>query len=189
MATAPARPARARRVAALLLAAALTAGPALADSREVDEYRLKAEFLERFTRFVEWPRGALPADPQAPFRLCVLGRNPFGTALDELARKRTVGERRIAVTQLAAVDAVAGCHLLFVAPSERERLPAVVAAARRERALTVGDSAGFADAGVIINLFVAEQKIGFEINEGAAKAGGFAVSAKLLKLARRVGDG
>jgi hypothetical protein len=172
-----------------LLALGLLAGarPHFGATPGAEEYRLKAEFLERFTRFVEWPAGALPADVGAPFRLCVLGSDPFGGALDELARSRRVGGRPIAIARLAGVDAVGGCHLLFVAGSERGRLAEVVAVARRERALTVGDSEGFGAAGILINLYVAEQKIGFEINERAAREAGFEVSAKLLKLARRVG--
>ena len=39
------------------------------------EYRVKAEFIERFTHFIEWPPTAF-AGPDAPFVLCVVGDTP-----------------------------------------------------------------------------------------------------------------
>ena len=46
------------------------------------EYELKASFLFRFTEFVEWPAGAF-ASREAPLRICIVGPDPFGDALDE----------------------------------------------------------------------------------------------------------
>ena len=57
----------------LLGAVALLAG---ASAAQVPEYALKAEFLERFTRFVDWPG---EHDPRSPFVIGVYGSNPFGS--------------------------------------------------------------------------------------------------------------
>lgn len=47
-----------------LLLVPLCLGLALPGAGQVPEYELKAEFLERFTRFIEWPS---PASEPGPF--------------------------------------------------------------------------------------------------------------------------
>src|SRR5262249_45603382 len=94
------------------------------------------------------------------------------------------GERPAAPFHLCVLT---DCQLLFIAQSERDRLEDVIAATAGHGVLTVGDSDGFAGRGVIINLFVADERIGFEGNQEAARREGFELSAKLLKLARLVG--
>ncbi|PYV15768.1 MAG: hypothetical protein DMG21_14080 [Acidobacteria bacterium] len=55
-------------------------------------------------------------------------------------------------------------------------------------ALTVGESAGFAGLGGVINLTVEENKLRFEVNLDAAERAGLKISSKLLSLARIVRD-
>jgi hypothetical protein len=156
----------------------------------VEEYRLKAEFLERFTHFVKWPpkndKHEAEKPPPPPFVLCVIGSDPFGDSLRRLARTRKVDDRPIELRQLRNAADAPSCQLLFISASERERLDQVLAAARGNGVLTVGDTDGYGARGVLINLFVADDKIGFEVNERAAKREGFELSARLLKLARLV---
>ncbi|HEV8630194.1 MAG TPA: YfiR family protein [Thermoanaerobaculia bacterium] len=196
-----------RKLVALLLALATAPAAPLqgAASRgsaddvrilRIEEYRLKAEFLERFTHFVKWPdrheqgvRTTARAEAGRPFRLCLIGTDPFGDSLQELARDHRIDARRIELRQLQAPAEAAGCQLLFISSSERDRLEPVLAATRGNGVLTVADSEGFAARGVLINLFVTNDKIGFEVNEQVARREGFEISARLLKLARRVGEG
>ena len=46
---------------------------------------------------------------------------------------------------------------------------------------------GFAERGVLINFFVAEKQVRFEINDAAAQSSGLEFSSKLLRVARLVG--
>jgi hypothetical protein len=46
-----------------------------------------------------------------------------------------------------------------------------------------GDSPGYMQAGVMINLIKRDDKLGFEINMKIAKAAGLKISSQLLKLA------
>jgi hypothetical protein len=52
--------------------------------------------------------------------------------------------------------------------------------------LTIGDTAGFARQGVIINFYLENRKVRFEINAAAARRAGLTISSKLLKLAGAV---
>jgi len=67
---------------ALLLFSCLTsvsaveaAGPPVAP-----EYQVKAAFLFQFSRFVQWPPDSF-SSADARLVICVLGVNPFGSAL------------------------------------------------------------------------------------------------------------
>lgn len=166
---------------ALLLA---LASPAAA---QVPEYEAKSEFLERFTRFIDWPPGSPAEQPGTPFVIGVVGRDPFGRYLDALAT-RTIKGKPVRVRRLSgSTDVAACCHLLFISASEARDLPAILARTAERPVLTVGDTQGYGEAGVLINLVSDGGRIGFEVNDGAVRRSGLKFNSKLLRLARIVG--
>jgi YfiR/HmsC-like len=58
----------------------------------IEEYQVKAAFLYNFGKFVEWPSQAFER-PKDPITICVLGHNPFGNALDQVIRGKTIDGR------------------------------------------------------------------------------------------------
>ncbi len=51
---------------------------------------LESEFLERFTRFIEWPSSSSVGDASAPFSICVADRRAVYDALGRIAQKSKV---------------------------------------------------------------------------------------------------
>jgi hypothetical protein len=147
------------------------------------EYQVKAEFMERFTRFIDWPETSFPA-PDAPFVFCTLGEVSFGEYLERMAKEHKVKGRPILIRHMTSPTQLEGCHLLFIARSEQERLEAILSQVVGLPILTVGDTSGFASAGVIINFFMEREFVRFEINMNAAREAGLKFSSKLLKLGR-----
>lgn len=176
-----------RHVAPIVFGAALLAAPKQV-SAQTREYELKAEYLERFTRYIEWPSDAF-ADDTSPFVLCVAGQNPFGLYLDELVRSRRLQNRKAVVRSVADAAGIEGCHVLFVAPSARSRVGRLLERAAARAMLTVGDSVGFAQAGVLLNMYFEGPHLRFEVNAHAVKQSRLKFSSKLLKLARIVSPG
>lgn len=171
----------------LVLTAVLVAlaGPAAAHARS--EYEVKAAFLFNIARFVEWPSSAGP-EGAGEFRLCVVGEDPFGGALAALERRRLHGHR-VVVRRPQSPLRMERCHLLFISPSAaRFRVAAVLDAVARQPVLTVGDSPGLAERGVIVNLYLERGKVRFEVNLEAAKRAGITLSSRMLRLARIVGQ-
>jgi hypothetical protein len=154
------------------------------------EYQVKAEFIERFTRFVTWPDRVF-GDASAPFVMCFVGRDDFGSYFSDLAERGTVQGRRIVVRHLDDEKTAAGCHLLFIGGGDRSRLKPLLDRTTGKPILTIGDTQGYAEAGVLINLFLENGKyVRFEINVPAVDRSGLVVSSKLLKLAHRIpGEG
>jgi uncharacterized protein DUF4154 len=168
----------------LLLTVLLAAFQAAAATETAAEYDVKAAFLYNFTKFVEWPPEAF-TDAGSPFQLCVLGEDPFGKSLQAIAEE-PVGERKITLLRTPKMADPAGCQILFISRSEKERMPQILSELRDAPVLTVGDTGGFLDHGGIINFILEGGKVRFEINQEAAERAGIKISSKLLRLATRV---
>lgn len=172
-------------ILALVLALAQLSPPARAQEA-YREYDVKAAFLYNFVKFVEWPASAF-RDDRSPFEICVYGTDPFGESLDGVVKGETVGGRGLAIrrpSHLAGGASFEGCHVLFIAGSERERAPEVLAALGSRPVLTVGDSDGFLRAGGMINFVLDEGRVRFLINQGAAERARLTISSKLMRLAQ-----
>jgi hypothetical protein len=148
------------------------------------EYQVKAAFLYNFTKFVEWPADP---QPQGPFRLCVVGSDPFGGSLEAIVRGETVAGRPLVVDRVdndgQPLEKVRSCHVLFISRSERERLRQILDTVAGGAVLTVSDIPGFLDAGGQIELVLVGTKVRFAIEPAAAARSGLKISSKLLRLA------
>jgi hypothetical protein len=149
---------------------------------EYQEYQVKAAFLYNFAKFVEWPAESFK-DAQAPLILGILGKDPFGESLDRL-RDQNIQGRKLLIKRSDKVEDLAKCHILFISAAEKEHLSAILKITRDWHVLTVGDTKGLIQSGVIINFIIIEKKIRFEINTDAAQRAGLKISAQLLKLAK-----
>jgi PAS domain S-box-containing protein len=98
----------------------------LAQSNPPSEYELKAAFLFNFAKFVEWPSSAF-ISPQSPFLICVLGTDPFGSALDDVILRHSIQGRPTALLRIKRVSDIVGCQILFLPSSESYRLPEITA--------------------------------------------------------------
>jgi hypothetical protein len=166
----------------LLVACALPGLTALAQPPATPEYTLKAAFIYNFARFTNWPER-----PDKLLHLCVLGRDPFGDALDTL-NKKEVGQLHVAVTRLRnAEEAMRTCQIVFIADSEVDSFLMQPERVRfASGVLTIAEREGAARQGIVIELATDERKIGFEFNQASAREARLEISSKLLRLARRV---
>ena len=121
--------------------------PALGESPVERAAKIKAAWLYNFVKFVEWPEAAI--GDRETIELCVLGVDPFGSALDALEGK-LLEQKRVAIKRLRSANGPGSCRILFISASEEPRLPEIVSSLGRSNVLTVGDTAGFIEAGGII---------------------------------------
>ncbi|MBN1779745.1 YfiR family protein [bacterium] len=145
------------------------------------EYLLKAVFLEKFTRFIEWPEYAGFNSPGEPFIIGILGRNPFNVDLESVYANQKIKNRKVSILHLSGIDEMEKCHLVFISSSEKNRINRIIDEVRDKPVLTVSDEGFFSGKGVIINLFLSDNKIRFEIDEEAIYHAGLRISYLLLK--------
>lgn len=157
-----------------------------AQATRLSEYRVKAAFVYNFAKFIDWPAKAFP-DGRAPLTLCILGKDPFGVALETIKGK-TVKGRKLVIQHVARIEDLDQCHILFISASEEKHVEKILETLKDSSVLTIGEMKMFAQRGGIIHLTVKESKVRFGINVDAAKRAGLKISSKLLKLSRVVTD-
>lgn len=167
----------------IMLSAQTGAGLSSAVSRQPGEAELKAEFIERFTRFIEWPEGE-PGSQSAPFIIGVIGSTPVTRHLERVARDRRFQGREARVLQIRKLGSVGRCDLVFIASTEDKRLGDILERTSGRPILTISDSPGFCERGVLINLYLEDGYLHFEINRAEVERAGLRAEAQLLRLAR-----
>ncbi len=145
------------------------------------EYLLKAAFLYNFAKFTSWPTEAISGAGK-PVRLCILGKDPFGAALESIEGKN-IQQRPLVTIRIARVSDAEECHIIFIGSSEQERLRGILDYLRELPILTIAEMSNFARVGGIIGLKTVEDRIRFDINVDAANEANLKFSYKLLQLA------
>ncbi len=163
-----------------LLLGILAAG--ICPAQVFNEYQVKAAFLYSFAKFVEWPPQAF-SSPSSAIGICILGDDPFGNFLDDTVRGKSVGGRPLAVYRLTDFPAGHECKILFIASSERRRMPALLASVATPGLLTVGDTAEFAAQGGVIGLRLDGERIRLLVNLTSAEKAQLRVSSRVLSMA------
>jgi len=162
---------------AVLLSATVICLPVTA--AEIPEYKLKAAFLYNFASFTAWP------EDSATFQLCIFGEDPFGSHLKQITsrkRKKHAIEARVVQT----IKGLNGCQLVFIAPSASNRINQVQDSIAGKPVLTVADSSGALESGVMVNMETRKGMVYFEVNLRQARQHNLTMSSKLLRLAKRV---
>lgn len=146
------------------------------------EYQVKAVYLYNFTRFVEWPSQA-PALRSSSFAICVLGKDPFGPALDATVAGESVGGKSVVARRISKPEEGVDCRVLFVSVSEDSHLKGDLTVLDKTGVLTVSDIPRFSERGGMIQFVTDGDKVRFEVNLSNAKDSGIRLSSDLLKLA------
>lgn len=173
------------KIAILVLFLTLTSGTpgARAPAQEATEAQVKAAFLYKFVKFVDWPSEAF-SDNRAPIIVGLVGEDFITSAIDQTISGKIANGRRVLVKRFSNFRAMTRCHVLFISSSQRDNLPQILAAAG-SAVLTVGETEGFVHMGGIINFTIVDNKLRFEISQLAGERAGLKISAKLLNLGRQ----
>lgn len=152
---------------------------AYADS--LPEYTIKTTYLYNFALLTEWPKEA----PEGTFNICILGRDNFGPALDAL-RGKNVNNKPIQTRHIQSSIEASECHLVFIGNTDRYRTTQMIRELANLPVLTVTDEMSLSNDGAMILLYPEKQRMVFDINLSVAKQANLNLSARLLRLARRV---
>jgi hypothetical protein len=176
----------ARLVVAALTLVAPRAAWAAPSRKAPAQHAVKAEFIERFPRFVEWPASAF-ASPSSAFVVCIWGQGALSSRLEEVVTRGPIQSRPVRVLRVGSRESIHACHILYVATLDRAVIRGIADSVRGKPILSIGDEPGRAEDGLLVNLIVDHEGfVRFEINLDVARVSGLRISAKLLRLARRV---
>ncbi len=169
----------------LVILATLTVTPCGASADDSLERTVKAAFLYKFGRFVEWPAAAF-VTATSPFNLCIVGNDPFGATLDKVAEGELINGHSIVIHRLKTVARNSGCHILYIDKSEPQLATQVIEEIRGSSVLTVSDADTSKSGKGIIDFVIADNRVRFNIDEEAAAKNDLVISSKLLNLALNV---
>lgn len=153
---------------------------------QVSESEIKAAYIERFTRFVEWPENALNNTQKTAFAITVLGENTFGSSLDNLFNQLKIKKRSVTIKYTHNYKEVLGADIVIICNSEKKELQKILDFISSKPILLISDSKGFAQKGTHINMYVDNSYIRYEINQKAIEKTGMKISSLLLASAKIV---
>jgi len=189
----------------LVLIAASTATPVLADDAPGRAQQLKAAFIYNFIKFVEWP-DEKDVDHDKPITIGIIGSRDFVQAFEPIKHER-IKNRDISIKYFAGYErltessepndqqwqqsmaALKACDVLLLCKCNDAHIgnsTEIVKALRGSSILTVGETAGFLESGGMINFLMQGNKVRFEINHASAKQAKLRIRSQLLRLAQRV---
>ncbi|UJP03962.1 MAG: YfiR family protein [Nitrosomonas sp.] len=120
------------------------------------------------------------------FNLCIYGKDPFNRDFDALMQKKNVNERKVIIHRMNTTDQLDQCQLVFISRAAISDLAGVINSIQDKPVLTVADSPGVSEQGVVLNMNVKDDKITFEANLNRARKAGLNLSSQLLRLATEV---
>ena len=164
----------------VMLAVVSSLGSGHARAEPVPEYQMKAAYLYNLATFTTWP-----AQSSGTVRLCVLGQDRFGGALEKLTRSSPSGVK-ISLTYLSGMQDARGCQIMFIDASERDNAQAILKQLEGLPILTVTDSPELFQMGAIVGLFLENRRLSFDVNYQIAQSASLSMSSKLLRVARNV---
>ncbi len=160
----------------------LAVAPLALAQRQAAEPELKAAILANMLLFIDWPAQGTQALDR--LTVCFLDHGPVAKALMQLDGKLLKG-RPLRVERVE-MEQVRGCHALYVSPAEAAYLPSLAPLLQASGVLLTGDSPGYLQRGVMLNLEIDGGRVVFDINLRSVRQAGLTVSSKALRLARQV---
>lgn len=146
--------------------------------------RVEAAFLRNFAHYVTWPDGVF-GDASSPWRICVLGKDPFGGVLDTTLAMRTERGRPFEIYRAQTLDRLPTCQIVYVAYDDRSKRHAALVALKNQPVLTVGDARDFLREGGMIQFQVGD-RVRISINLDRTRAATLRIQTKMLEVAHKV---
>ena len=146
------------------------------------EYQVKATFIYKFLNFIERKDNNFSKEKLS---FCIIGDDHFGSILDS-SDSFNFSNKVLIPKNVRSVQDGEMCDIIFISSSEKKRLKDIIGDLNGRNVLTIGDTKGYAKDGVMINFYIKNNKVRFEVNVKAAKRNGIEISSKLLRLAKLV---
>jgi hypothetical protein len=144
---------------------------------------IKAGYIEKFTQFIQWPDSDSGNLPDELFVIAVIGENNISKALADIFLKSKTKGVKYSVEPIKTIEQIETCKILFIPSSEKTNLDKILAYTSGKPILTIGDTKGFGEKGVIINMFQEGNFIRYEVNRKWLTRSGLSINSLLLNYA------
>jgi len=104
-------------------------------------------------------------DTNEPFVIAVIGKTELTESLQLVYSQQEINNKRVIIKEIKELYEIQEAHILFISESEKKNLPKILDVVKLLPILTVSETKGFAEKGVLINFFEDNKRLCFEINE------------------------
>ncbi len=150
---------------------------ALAQAEE-QESKLKAVFIYNFTNYIEWDSSSVKND----FVIGIVGSSPVTNSLLQVAKSKSVKNKKIVVRVFNKPEEIESCNILFIPRRIPWSLFSILDKVGRQT-LTVSEQPGYARLGTAFNFVIVNDKLRFEASLRSLYVAGLKAGSQLLKLA------
>lgn len=150
---------------------------------QTQEYIVKAVFIERFARFIEWPQGSKVNNSDKPFIIGIVGENPFGTELERLYKQQTIKDKRVLIIYISDYKQIERCDILFISKSEQTRVHLIMDFCKAKPIVVISDIEKSQAMGVHITMGMQQNKVVFALNDAAFQQSACKVDYRLKQYA------
>ena len=156
------------------------------DIPRMPEYQVKSLYLGVLCDYVQWPSGSDIGDKSQPFRIGILGESPFLDFLDSTWKAKHIQGKQVRIRISSRIMDLMDSHIIFICESESDRLSEILKTLQGKPIVTIGDTPEFALRGVMVNLYMQQKQVRFEVNLHAIRSSGLEFSSQFLRLAKIV---
>jgi hypothetical protein len=146
---------------------------------------LKAAYLERITRFVEWPEKEKSISEEF-FIIGVYGETDFYNTLNEVFKDKPIKGHKVIVRLINNPEQLDTCNLCYISDLNEQVIAKFVFEANSFGVLLMSETTDFCKEGGHINFYIEDEMLKFEINEKSIMLAGFKVSYLLMQNTRIV---
>lgn len=151
---------------------------------QAEEDVLKSVTIQKLSKYIEWPENVLKKDDSSPFVIGAIGRTDFDSILRTIYKDNKIKGKQVKIKKVRSIHEIFGCHVLYIAETAKKILPDIINFTRDKPILTISDTTGFAEKGVLINIVIKGNKIRFEINEKGTYNSGIKVSSMIKRFSK-----
>jgi len=152
---------------------------------QYNEDVIKAAYIERITRFVEWPvNDNLFLNDR--FVIGVYEDSDFYNTLTLIFKEKLIKDRRVLIIPVEGPEQLNTCNICYLSKNARPHISKFVETANSSGTMLISGTSGFGKDGVHINFYLEDEKLKFEINEKSIGLAGFKLSYLLMQNTRLV---
>ncbi|MBI9033358.1 MAG: YfiR family protein [Bacteroidales bacterium] len=149
---------------------------------QVGETTLKAVFIERVSRFIDWPDEIL-SEKDDRLLLTVIGEHEFGPVLDQIYSEYKIKDRDVEIRYVNDMDSLDGSHIIFVGNLQKSQIRELFKLCADKPILIISDHREYQKEGLMLIYYLLDENITFDINLTAVKQSGLMMSYHLLNRA------
>ncbi len=144
------------------------------------EYQVKTALIYNFLRFVDLEKDSYKNNNIV---ICSFNNNALNKEIQKL-KGANVSQYVIDFQEIQDDDNLEKCSVLIIDKRDDHSLRKILERAYQQKVFTISDIDGYGEKGVVINMFLKDDKVKFEINTEASAKSGVKISSRLLSIAK-----